>query len=795
MLTRNLITVSLRSMLRDKGYTAINIAGLTAGITCSLFLVLFILDELSYDRYHNNAKNIYRIVTHVKEGEDEYKRPMVQIPLTPELSQYPVVKSSVRFFTAGRELFRAGEKMFYEERFYFTDSTVFGMFNYDFIGGDPATALKEPYNIVLTRSMALKYFGTTDAVGKPLTFVDRNEEYKVTGVIHDVPHNSHFHFDALMNVDALPMFRQQTNWGRLLVSAYVELAPGYDASSFQPMLDSAIVKHVNPIFEKRGIKASYELQRITDIHLYSDIQDEEESGGDINFLYALGAVAAFLVLIASINYMNLSTARSARRAREVGIRKVMGSLRRQLIAQFTIETFLFTTVAVLVSFLLMALLLPAFNQLTEKELFTVDLFDSRILLAALGIFIAIGGAGGLYPAIYLSSFKPATVLKGNAAGYDRNSLLRKLLVIAQFSISIFMLIATVVTYDQLSFLQQKDLGFNKHNVVRIAIDDQKMRRSLPVFKEKVLMAPSVAGFGTSSATPGENVRKAVVFVEDNEGKMTERGIDFFVADYDFCNTMEMKMAEGRNFSRDILADTANAILVNEAMARKLGWDEAIGKQFQPEGQAARRVIGVIRDYHQNSLYSTIEPLAVILKKDNYYTYIRVDGKNNAESIANIEQAWKQVFPDKPFEYMFMEDAFDAQYDVDKRRTSLFTFASALTIAIACLGLLGLTAFVTEQRAREIGIRKVIGSSVSGIVVLISKDFIVLVFVAVFIAIPAGYIFMDAWLGNFAYRLSLAEEVPAFVLASLAALLIAIATVVWHCMKAALANPVDALKSE
>ena len=796
MLLKNLLTISWRSMSKDRSFTLINIGGLTIGITCSLYLFLFIIDELSYDRYHANADSIYRIVTHVKEGDDEYTRPMVQIPLTSELSQYQGVKSTVRFFTSGRELFRAGaEKLFYEEGFYFTDSTIFDVFSYEFISGDPATALDDPFTIVLTRSMALKYFDTPDAVGKVLSFVDRNEEYKVTGVIRDVPHNSHFHFDALMNVGSLPMFRQQTNWGRLLVSAYIQFEDNFDATTFQPALDSAIARHVRPIFEKRGIEASYHLQRITDIHLYSDIQDEEESGGDVDFLYALGAVAVFMIIIACINYMNLATARSSRRAREVGIRKVIGSSRSQLMFQFTIEALLFGIAAVGLSIILLVLLQQPFNELTGKALALGDVFDKRIMYGAGAILIVVTIAGGLYPAFYLSSFVPATVLKSNAGSHDRNSLLRRLLVIAQFGISIFMLIATIITYDELRFLESKELGFNKMNLLRIAVDDGKMRGSLSVFKNKVATSKYVSGFATASDTPGQNVKKAVVFVEDNEGKLAERGIDYFVADYDFCDVMEMKIGEGRNFSRDFPADTATAILVNEAMVRKMGWDEPIGKQFQPEGKMVRRVIGVINDFHQNSLYNTIEPLVVLLQKNNYYTYIRIEAEKEPAAIADVEQAWKQVYPGKPFEYMFMDDAFDAQYDVDRKRTTLLATAAGLTIVIACLGLLGLTSFVTEQREREIGIRKVVGSSVGGIVMLISKEFMILLVIATLVAIPCGYIFMDKWLSAFPYRLTMAEEVPAFLFASLGAITIGIGTVAWHSTKAALTNPVDVLKSE
>lgn len=792
---KNLLKISVRNIKKEKGYSAINILGLTIGITCSLFLLLYILDELSYDKYHENANNIYRVVSHITEPENEFTWAIVQIPMAEELAEnYSGVEDATRFYTIGRELIQQGEKSFYEEDFYFVDSTVFDMFSYEFISGDPKTALDEPHSIVLTESMAVKYFDTNDALGKTLTYVDHNQDYKVTGIIKDVPQNSHFRFDALMSVNSFPPFKQEKNWGRFFAYTYIKLPDNYNPADFQPIFDRIVAEHVNPIFEKRNIKVDYKLQRITDIHLHSKIQDEAEAGGDISYIYIFSAIAVFMLIIACINYMNLATARSAKRAKEVGIRKVMGSFRGQLIMQFIIESVILAFVAFLISLLFIYLLMPAFNHIADKNFNFTDLLDQRVVLAMVGVMIFVGVIGGSYPAFYLSKFNPAAVLKGKISNKGGNAFTRKTLVVLQFSISIFMLISTLVVYDQLNFLMQKDLGFDKERLLRIQIDDARTRNSLDVLKNKLINKPAVKQFATASATPGENVSKAIFQVEDNEGKMTERVIDGYFADYDFVDALGMTIKEGRNFSRDVPSDTLEAVLVNESMVKRMSWENPIGKRFEREGRV-RQVIGIIKDYHQNSLYEEIEPLMIIFRKDNYYTYIKLGGNDLPSAVAQVENAWHDVYPNKPFEYQFLDQDFDAQYDADQRRGAIFTIFSVLTILIACLGLMGLTSFTTEQRAKEIGIRKVIGASISSIIILISKEFIFLIALATLIAFPVAYFIMDNWLQDFAYKIELKEEILTFILSAVLALFITILTVGYHSAKAAMANPVNSLKAE
>lgn len=794
---KNLFKIAVRNILKEKGYSAINILGLAIGITCSMFLGLYIMDELSYDRYHDNAHNIYRVVSNIKEPDNSFTWAVAQIPMADELRQnYPDVVNTVRFFGLGRNLYTYEDKSFYEEDVFLADSTVFDMFSYQFIAGDPQTALDKPYSMVITESMASKYFGTTDCLNQSLTDQD-NDQLKITGVIKDVPANSHFRFDGLISRNSAPQYRG--SWGNFGVFTYIQLPVDYEPANFQANFDKIVKDHVNPIFEQFKITINYELQRITDIHLYSKIQDEAEEGGDISYIYIFGAVAIFMLIIAGINYMNLATARSTQRAKEVGVRKVMGAGKKQLISQFMVESVVMSLIALLVSTLLIYALLPSFNDLANKQIEVGYLLQGKVLATLFAIVIFIGVVGGSYPAFYLSRFNPVSVLKGKLSTKGGNAMLRKSLVVLQFSISIFMLISTLVVFDQLKFLMNKDLGFNKEQVLRFEMPDEQMRTAYNGLRQKLLNNPDVTSVASSSSSPGNNVNKVIFNVETEEGEMNERGIDFFVADFDFIDAMQMTIVEGRNFSRDILSDTSLAVLVNESMVNRMGWTNPLGKKFdipqRGDTVITKRVVGVVKDYHQNSLYDEIEPLMIMYGEDNYYGYVKLKSPDMAKTLEEIEAAWQQTFVNKPFEYNFLDQDFASQYASDKRRGDIFTIFSSLTIAIACLGLLGLTAFTTERRTKEIGIRKVIGASVQSIVALLSKEFVVLVLIATVIAFPVAWYFMDTWLQAFAYRIELKDEVPTFILSAAIALSIIVLTMSYHTIRAAISNPVNALKDE
>lgn len=792
---KNLIIIALRNIRKDKTYSAINILGLTVGITCSVFLLMYILDELSYDRYHKDADNIYRVISNIKEPDNAFTWAVAQIPLAEELrDNYPEVKNAVRFFGLGRTLYKNGEKTFYEEKFFLADSTVFDMFDYEFLYGDINTALDKPNSIVLTQKMAKKYFDKDDAVGMSLQN-QAGDTYNVTGVIEDVPLNSHFIFDALISRSTMPGY--QGSWGNFGVFTYVQLPVNYDLAKMDTSLLKVIKEKVDPIFAEFGITIRYELQRITDIHLHSRIQDEAEEGGDISYIYVFGAVAGFMLIIACINYMNLATARSAGRAKEVGIRKVMGSQRIQIMTQFITESVLLALIALVVSLILIYGMLPLFNQLSNKELPFSYVTQAPVMLSLFGIVIFVGVVGGSYPAFYLSGFSPVNVLKGKGSTKGGNAIFRKFLVVVQFSISIFMLISTLIVFDQLQFMRDKDLGFSKERLLHIELSGDELFEKSSVIVERLRQTPGIAMASTTGAAPGQGIGKNLMKVEDNEGKMTDRGVDLFTADYDFVNTMGMTVVQGRNFSRDVSSDTTFAILVNESMVKRMGWDNPIGKKFAFGGgpNPNKEVVGVVKDYHQNSLYDEIEPLIIILRAKNRNILLKTSEGDVRQSIANIEKTWNEVNPTYPMEYTFLDQDFNSQYKSDEKRSQIFTAFSILTITIACLGLLGLAAFTTEQRYKEIGVRKVIGASVKGLVVLMSREFFVLVGIGMVLAFPAAWYFTDTWLQNFAYRIQLTGEWVTFIVSALLAFAITLITVGFHVVRAASANPVNALRDE
>jgi putative ABC transport system permease protein len=797
---KNLFKISVRNILKDKTYSAINVLGLTIGITCSLFLLMYILDELSYDRYHKNANNIYRVVSNIKEPDNAFTWAVAQIPLADELrDNYPEVVNAVRFFQTGNTLYKNGDKQFNESDFFLTDSTVFDMFSYEMLYGDAGTALDNPFSIVLTEKVAKKYFGDAKSAFQQSLQNKQGEEFKVTGVIKDVPLNSHFIFDALISRNTRPDYN--SGWGNFGVFTYIQLPEGYDLGKMYASLDTVIKKNVDVIFAQFNIKIKYELQRITDIHLHSKIQDEAEAGGDISYIYIFGAVASFMLIIACINYMNLATARSANRAKEVGVRKVMGSQRMQLILQFLTESVLLALIALVVSLILIYALLPAFNYLANKELPFAYILQPTVLWSLIGVVLFAGVVGGSYPAFYLSGFNPTQVLKGKLASKGGSVVFRKALVVFQFGITIFMLVSTLIVFNQLQYMRNKDLGFAKERVLRLHLNERELSNNAQALINKLRQLKEVSAVGMANSSPGEGIGKNLLKVEDNEGKMTDRGVDLFGADYDFVKTMGMQIVNGRDFSRDVASDTSYAVLVNESMVKRMSWTDPIGKKFVfqqagPNGtDLERKVVGVIKDYHQNSLYDQIEPLMIFFSKRNRYVFIQTAEGDVRNSLAAVEKVWKEINPGFSFEYNFLDQDFNSQYKADEKRSQIFTTFSVLTIVIACLGLLGLAAFTTEQRTKEIGVRKVIGASIQSLVLLVSREFFILVGIGMVLAIPVSWYFTDNWLQNFAYRINLAAEWPTFAASAFMAFAITLLTVGYHVVRAAMANPVKSLRDE
>lgn len=796
---KNIFLVAWRTMTKEWYYSLLNVAGLAIGMVSSLFLLIYIIDELSFDRYHKNSANIYRVISEIKESDNAFTWPTTSVPLAEELrEQGSGVTNAVRFVRTGRTMYRHNEKEFYEERIFLVDSTVFDTFNWTFLAGDLATALDQPASIVLTEKTAAKYFDEpADAVGQQIQD-HNNETYTVTGILHDIPANSHFRFDGLISISTR-RDKLSDSWGKHGTLTYVELADDFDDGDLRPVLDSIVSQKIDPIFVERGITTKLSLQPITDIHLHSKLADEVEGGGDISYIYVFGAVGILILIIACINYMNLTTARSTGRIREVGIRKVVGSLRHQLIAQFLLESVCMSLAAFGITILATYLLMPGFNFLADKALTFGEIMNVPVMLSFGVIAILVGLISGSYPALYLSGFNPADVLKGNLM-VSQPSNFRRTLVILQFSISVFMIIATFIVYNQMKFMRTKDLGFNKEHVVKIPLSGADQRKNFPLLVQELKHLPEVVSVGMTSATPGERIGKALLKVEGDDGRFSDRGVNVFLADYNYVNTMDMKIVGGRNFDENVPSDTLYAILVNESMVKRMGWTDPIGKRFRPQKKSKdgreieKRVVGIVKDYNQSSLYDVIEPMIIVLSDDgNDNVLVRIAPGDVTKSVEAITGAWSRAFPSDPFEFKFLDQDFDSQYHADQKRSYIFTTFSALTMFIACLGLLGLAAFTTQQRTKEIGLRKIAGASTGSLLILIAKDFMRLILVAILIAIPLTWYFTNEWLEHFAYRIDLLSEWPTFLVAAAAAMVVTMITTSYHVVRAARTSPVRALQ--
>ena len=792
---KNLLLVAIRNFKRDKWYSLINILGLMIGITFSLFLIFYINNELSYDNYNKNADRIYRITSYIKEPEkDVMKLAITQFPLGPELKKdFPEVEEAVRFVGSGRTMYRNGELRFYTDKVFFADSNLFKVFTHEFIEGNPKTALVEPNSVVLTQAIAEKYFGKNKSVvGKTLQN-DKGDVFKITAVVKDVPKNSHLIFNILMSVSTLPK-DFANNWGGFGFYTYVLLKPNANAVGFEKKLLPLYDKYMAPIFAQFNIKIHYGVQAVPSIHLHSDMASEPEELGNISYIRIFSAVALFMLLIACINYMNLTTARSARRAKEIGIRKVTGSSRSQLIAQFLIESTLIAVVALVLSMILILVLLPTFNLLSGKSISFQTLFEPDSFLILIGIILFVGLLGGSYPAFYLSKFNPVSVLKGSLSKSSSNVTLRRILIVVQFSISMIMLICTWIVYGQLQYLRNKDVGFNKEQVLSIgANSNSDVSGKILAFENEAKKIPQVLSASTASAVPGGNIGFNLFSIETKNG-FTQKGVWNYGVDEDYLNTLGMQIKKGRNFSG--LSDTLRSIIVNENMVKYYGWDQPVGKKIKFAGDTSAfyfEVVGVVKDFNQQSLYNPIAPLMLFYRPNGNSLQFKLDAKNIPVAIAGIEKAWKNVFPDLPFSYTFLDQDFDSQYAADQKRGKIFTTFSILTIIITCLGLLGLIAFTTEQRQKEISIRKIMGANVAQIVPLITRNFIFLVGISCFFAFPVAYFFMDKWLKLFSYSTGL--KIAPFLFSALTVLLITLMTVIFHAVKAALANPAKSLRTE
>ncbi|HZJ58791.1 MAG TPA: ABC transporter permease [Chitinophagaceae bacterium] len=793
---KNLFLVAIRNFRRDKWYSLLNILGLTIGIAFSLFLLFYIKDELSYDRYNEKAGRIYRINANIKEADKDTMRwAVTPFPMGPALSKdYPEVEEAVRFVSNGKTLYKNGEIRLYEDKVFFADSNLFRVFTYKFIEGNPQTALVAPNSMVLTQSVAEKFFGKTKPyIGKTLENAS-GDVYKITAVIRDVPRNSHIRFNIVMSKSSLPA-DFANNWGGFGFYTYVLLKPNTSAAAFEKKLLPVYDKYLASIFAQFNIRMRFSVQPISSIHLHSTMNNEPEELGSTSYIYIFSAVAFFMLLIACINYMNLTTARSARRSKEIGIRKVTGSSKLQLVAQFLIESTLTAFFAFLLSIGAIALLLPTFNSLSGKFISFSTLLEPGTILIILAVVVFTGLVGGSYPAFYLSKFNPINVLKGTLSKGSSNVTLRRSLVVIQFSISMIMLICTWVVYGQLKYLRSKDLGFNKDQVLTISANtDRDVKGKVLAFKNDMRTNPQISSVSTSQGVPGSGINFSLFSIESKNG-FVDKGVDCYGVDEDYFKTLGMKIVKGRNFSG--LPDTLHSIIVNENMVKEFSWgDNAIGKRVKFPGDTSGKyleVVGVVKDFNQKSLYNPIAPLLLYYRPNNNSIQLKLDAKDISSTVAKVEKSWKGFFPDLPFQYTFLDRDFDSQYVADQKRGKIFVAFSALTILITCLGLLGLIAFTTEQRQKEISIRKVMGANAGQIVPLIIRNFLALIGLSCIVAFPVAWYFMDKWLKIFTYNTGLA--VTPFILSACAVLLLTLLTVIFHTLKAALANPVRALRTE
>ncbi len=793
---KNLLLIAIRNFKKDKWFSLLNILGLTIGITFSLFLIFYITDELNYDRYNEKADRVFRIISYIHEKDKNTNWAITQAPLAATLKKdFPEVEESGRFMSRERTLFKNGNNNFYETKVYYADSTIFNIFTYKFVEGNAAHALNEPSSIVIIRSLAEKYFGkNTPAVGKTLRTV--YDVYKVTAVLEDVPQNSHLRFDMLISWSTLPKnFNGGENWGSFNDFTYVLLKRGANADAFNKKLVSIYKKYVQPIFAQFNVTMRYDVQPITSIHLHSKLEQEPEELGSMSYIWIFSAVAFFMLLIACINYMNLTTARSARRAKEIGIRKVSGSTKKQLVLQFLSESVLTALAAVVLSILLVMLLLPVFNTLSGKAFTIYTLFQPSNIVLLLGIGLLTGLAGGSYPAFYLSAFQPVSILKGTLSKASGNVNLRRTLVVLQFSISMVMLICTWIVYSQLSYMQKKDLGFDKSQVMTVTVNTgEDERGKINAMDNEFRSIPGVKTVGTGNAYPGSPNINLNLFTVQTDNGYVDKAVECYGIDENYITSLNIPVVRGRNFAN--LADTLHSIMVNESMAKHFGWKEPIGKRVKFPGDTSGNyleVVGVVKDFNQKSLYNPIAPLLFFYGPNGNIIQLKLNTSDLSKTIAQASSVWKKYFPQLPFEYKFLDENFNSQYAADQKRGKIFAAFSILTIMITCLGLLGLTAFTTQQKQKEISIRRVMGASIVQIVSMITRNYLWLALIAALIAFPVAYYFMNNWLKAFSYSAGL--SIVPFIMSALVIVVTATLTAMFHSAKAALSKPANNLRSE
>jgi putative ABC transport system permease protein len=795
---KNYFKTAFRNLFRNKTYAVINIGGIAIGLTAFWLITLYIADEFSYDRFHKNADRIVRVAHHSKWEGGELHLAATSAPFAPALkSSYPEIQEATRIIPEGGGFISYNKKAIKADDIFFADDNIFNVFTHPFLYGDANTALSKPEGIVLTETLAKKLFGDAEKALNQTVFFENNYPNMVTGIIADVPENAHLRFSGLRSLPA----NYTESWQNFNLITYLLLTKGANYKNLESKLPQFAAKTIQ---KEMGV-ADYrmELQPITSVHLQSNLQGEIGTNGSMSRIYIFMAIAALILIIAVINYMNLSTARSSIRVKEVGMRKVLGSGRRHLIGLFITEALVMTLFAALVSFFLVSLLLPFFNELANKNLTVWRFGTPATLVVLIGFALLTGVVSGSYPAFFLSRFKTIPALKGQLGNLSNSILFRKSLVVFQFVITVVMIIGSLVIYRQMKYTSNADLGFNKDQVLTFHIDDRNVRSQVGAIKTQLLQNPLIQNVSVAGNPIGNNDLGSHGYTfEKADGSFlpTTKMAQELMVDADYVPTLEMKMTSGRNFSAANNADKYGAALVNETLVKDLGWKNAIGKRVRFEfgkGEVGeRRVIGVVKDFHTYSLQHKVEPMVLLMPpaasmEDNLY--VKINTAKTTEALAFIEKTYRQFDKTSPVEFHFLDQNFARQYAAEQKQEQLSLIFTVLAVFIACLGLFGLAAFTAQQRVKEIGVRKVLGATVASITIMLGKDFIKLVFISILIAVPIAWYAMSKWLEDFAYRISI--EWWVFALAGVVALFVALVTVSFQAIKAAMANPVKSLRME
>ncbi|MEP6738564.1 MAG: ABC transporter permease [Chryseolinea sp.] len=799
---RNYFVIGWRNLLKKKAYSLINIFGLGIGIACCLLIFIYVNYERSFDNYHVNGDRIYRVIHGSKKDPVDAYWVWNNAPIGPALADnFPEIDKVVQFSGRSDILLTNGDKIYQEEGVFFMDSTAFDVFSWKLLKGNPKTALAAPFSIVLTETLAKKYFGDEDPLGKSLKGTEspgraNAGDYLVTGVMADVPANSHFRFEALLS---LSTFRKSipdifTNWGYVDFYTYFLVNDKFDRAKFEQKIPEFIERMMKDPDNQYAIK----IEPLKDVYLRTSAQRQPGETGSLPNLYIFSIIGLFILAIAMINFMNLSTARSMERSKEVGIRKSIGAARKSLITQFLTESLIIVYLSVIVAVVIVAVALPAMINITQRAL-NIQQFitpPNIALLVLLSLMIAV--VAGSYPSFVLSAFSPAKVLKGMTKSGKSGVTLRRALVIFQFSLSIALIAGTMVVYSQMSHILNKDMGFDKERMLILDYNyDGQVNAKREVLKTEMEANADILSAAFSRSVPGSYFPNAGTEIQSADGdKKVMQGQPIFQVGVDFVNHFGLKLAAGRSYSREHPSDTIGGLVINEAMARQYGYtnmSDIIGKKYSQWGREGE-IIGVVKDFNFTSLHRNIEPLSMPYEPFACrYLSLKVKSENMTATIEEVHKIWNRLAPHRPFLYSFLDDDFAKQYQKDFNFRELFTTFSCLAIFIACLGLLGLATYTAELRTKEIGIRKVLGANITSIVTMLSKDFVWLILISMVIATPIAWYTMDKWLEDFAYHISIQFWI--FVLAGVAALVIAVLTISYQAIKAALANPVNALKSE